>query len=58
MQRNDSPSLYLCNQLQHLNGKKIIIIIKATFAVAKRKPKKYIYYSITKYKSDVVIDQL
>ena len=31
-----SPSLYLCNQLQHLNGKKIIIIMNATFAVAKR----------------------
>ena len=37
-----SPSLYLCNQLQHLNGKKIIIIniMNATFAVAKRKPEK------------------
>ena len=58
MQTNDSPSLYLCNQLQHLNGKKIIIIMKATFAVAKGSLKIYIYYLITKYKSDVLIDQL
>ena len=33
------------NYVQHLNGKKIIIIMKATFAVAKRKPKKYILFN-------------
>ena len=32
--------------------------MKATFAVAKGSLKIYIYYLITKYKSDVLIDQL
>lgn len=32
-------------QLQHLNGKKIIIFMKTTFAVAKRKPEKYILFN-------------
>ena len=49
MQRNDSPSLYLCNQLQHLNGKKIIAIMNATLAVAKRKPEEIYIILITKY---------
>ena len=42
-----SPSLYLCNQLQHLNGKKIIIIIlwMQLLQLQKGSLKKYILFS-------------